>query len=95
MATAEISLQTTMGAGAPVYAMAEQSQTMVTTTSSAVSTVVPNKDGLFARIVANGGALYVAISKTSDTAPRFYIPSGGVIDIGPLKTGDTINARDA
>lgn len=95
MATAEISLQSVMGAGAPVYAMAEQSQTLTTTTSSAASSVIPTRDGLFARIVANGGALYVAISKTSDTAPRHYVPAGTAIDIGPLKTGDTINARDA
>lgn len=95
MATAEISLQTTMGAGAPVYAMAEQSQTMVTTTSSAASSVIPTRDGLYARVVARGGDVYVAISKTADTAPRHTVPSGGFIDIGPLKTGDTINARDA
>ena len=94
MATAEISIQATMGAGAPTYAPAAQSQTLVTTTSNATSTVAPG-DGDYVRVVARGGDIYVAISKTAATAPRHSVPSGSVIDIGPLKYGDTIQAIDA
>lgn len=94
MATAEISIQATMGAGAPTYAPAAQSQTLTTTTSNATSTVAPG-DGDYVRIVARTGDIYVAISKTAATAPRHCVPAGSAIDIGPLKYGDVINAIDA
>jgi hypothetical protein len=94
MATAEISIQATMGAGAPTYAPAAQSQTLTTTTSNATSTVAPG-DGDYVRVVARGGDIYVAISKTAATAPRHAVTSGSHIDIGPLKYGDTIQAIDA
>ncbi len=94
MATAEIRLGTAMGAGAPVYGPAAQSQTLTTTTSNATSTVAPS-DGDYVRIVARGGDIYVAISKTAATAPRDCVTAGSFIDIGPLKYGDVINAIDA
>jgi hypothetical protein len=94
MATAEIRIGTTMGAGAPVYGPAAQSQTLTTTTSNATSTVAPG-DGDYVRVVARGGDVYVEISKTAATAPRDCVPAGTSIDIGPLKYGDIINAIDA
>lgn len=94
MATAEISLQTAMGSGAPTYGMAQQSQTLNTTTSNATSTVAP-RDGDYLRVVARGGDIYVAIGKTAATAPRHCVTAGSHIDLGPLKFGDVINAIDA
>ena len=94
MAIAEISIQQTMGAGAPTYAPAAQSETLTTTTTNQTSTVRPS-DGDYVRVVARTGDVYVAISKTAATHPRHCVSAGSAIDIGPLKYGDTIQAIDA
>jgi hypothetical protein len=96
MATAEITVIAMMGVGAPVYSPPIASQTLATTTTPA-STTVAVRDGEIVRILARGAAMYITVRNggtTSDTDPRYCIPDGAVIDIGPLKHGDVLSIRD-
>ena len=93
MATAEITVCTAMGGGVPAYSPPIDSQTLTTSTTPANSNV-DVRGGDYVRILARGAAVYVTINGSSSGDPRFCIPDGGVIDIGPLKQGDVINVRD-
>ena len=93
MATAEITLCGAMGGGVPAYSPPRASQTLATTTTPAATTIIAT-GGDYVRILARGAAMYVTINGSSSGDPRYCIPDGGVIDIGPLKQGDVINVRD-
>ena len=102
MATAEISVGSVMGAGAPVYRPAVASQTLTTSTSNTVASLTSFSgpyailDGDHVAITMRGSTsgAYVAIGKVATSAPRMYIAEGQTKDIGPLKAGDTINIAD-
>lgn len=96
MATAEITVCTAMGGGAPVYSPPIASQTLTTSTTPA-DTTVSIRNGDLARILARGAEMYITVKNGNSTAsadPRYCIPDGGVIDIGPLKLGDVLSIRD-
>lgn len=102
MATAEISLGTVMGAGAPTYAPPKASQTLTTSTSNTAATLasfggtytVLDGDYLTVTMRGSTSGAYLAISKVATSAPRLYLPEGVAVDVGPLKAGDTINIAD-
>ena len=102
MATAEIRIGCVMGAGAPVYAPPQASQTLTTTTANTVAApatfggAYQILDGDYLTVTMRGSTsgAYVAISKVATTNPRQYIAEGQTIDIGPLKAGDTVNIAD-
>jgi hypothetical protein len=93
MGIAYITARPVMGAGAPVYGPVRASETVNTTTSNAVATIVIN-GGDYIRVVARTADVHLAINKTAATEPRDTIPAGTAIDIGPLKQGDVLNLID-
>lgn len=94
MATVHVEMGAVMGGGAPVYSGIRASQTITSSGSNQVSTIIA-ESGEYARITAGGGAVYVAVGKAASSDPRRYLLAGQTIDIGPLSRGNTINIIDA
>jgi hypothetical protein len=95
MSDMHVAFGTAMGAGAPTYPRKPRATETVAMSASAASTTITATAGDYARIAAVGGALYVRVKDTAAAGDDYYLPSGGVIDIGPLKEGDTISGIDA
>jgi hypothetical protein len=84
-----------MGSGAPVYAARPRKAEAVTTSGTAASTTATAASGDYARIVAVDAALYVTGNGTASATNGYYVPSGTVIDIGPMAEGGTISGIEA
>lgn len=95
MSDMHVTFGTAMGAGAPTYPRKPRATETVAMSATAASTTITAVSGDYARVSAFGGALYVRIKDTAAAGNDYYLPDGGVIDIGPLQDGDTVSGIDA
>lgn len=95
MSTMHVSIGAAVMAGAPVYACAPFAAEAVTTGATAASSTIKPRSGDIARIVAVDAALYVAAGVTASATTGYYVPVGGVIELGPLKDEETISGIQA
>jgi hypothetical protein len=93
MATIHLSLGGVGGGGNSVY-QTPRTSAVITTSGSNQALGATAEGNEYARVKCIGGSVYVAISKTAASAPRFLLSDGDVLDVGPLKTGDAINVID-
>ena len=96
MATVHLRMGSAMGGGAPVNSpIPDAAQTMTSSGTSTPSTIAA-KGGEYLRVVASGGAVYVAVGAAPTAGANLgdMVPDGGAFDCGPLKAGDKVAIKD-
>ena len=98
MANIHVRFGPVMAAGAPTYTRAPRRSETVTSSGTSAQSTNTADDGDFATVTAIDGAVYVLIGPNptalASGAGMEAIPSGGVKDFGPLKTGDKVAVID-
>lgn len=95
MSTMHVAFCAVMGGGAPVYAAKPRAAQAVTTSGTAAATTITAQGGEYARVAAVDAALYVTTGATASAATGYYVPIGGVLDLGPMLEGATVSGIEA
>ena len=99
MAAVYITFTGAMGGGAPSLLAISKAAQKITSSGTSQSTTYAAEGGEYARIVASGGSIAVAVgplpTAASGATGTHWAVDGVPLDLGPLKAGDKIAVIDA